>query len=317
MGVFRVKIEIGDPSGQRFESVDAVVDTGASYSQAPKSLLNRLNVKPHIEEPLVTADGREVPSQIGIAYIRINGTSLPSLVVFEEETAPVILGAHALEGFLLGVDPVAKRLIPVRGYRLARKKKAGIENINNSLTICCTINGKSFEENVPSGATLLEWLRYQLRLSGTKEGCGEGECGACTVLVNNRPVNSCMMMAVQANGCDIVTVEGLADRWGEELHPVQEGFIDKGGVQCGFCIPGMVVSAVATLEKCPEANLDEIKMGLSGNLCRCTGYEKIFQAVEQAREKMRSRVKSVPSFGGKKKAPERPLPRRKPELVKV
>lgn len=178
--------------------------------------------------------------------------------------------------------------------------------LKKSLSAKFNLNGKTIEAMVPVGATLLEFLRYHLRLTGSKDGCGEGECGACTVLVNNRPVNSCTMMAVQVDGCDVVTVEGLAKRWGEgDLHPVQEGFIDKGGVQCGFCIPGMVVSSVATLEKCPDANLDEIKNGLSGNLCRCTGYEKIFRAVEQARDKM------------KKKIPEKASPKRKPELVRV
>lgn len=157
-----------------------------------------------------------------------------------------------------------------------------------TLHIKFTLNGKKVEAEAPVGATLLEFLRHQMRLTGTKEGCGEGECGACTVLVNNRRANSCLMMAVQVDGCDVVTVEGLAKLWGKgELHPVQEGFIDQGGVQCGFCIPGMVVSSAATLEKNPNASRQEIKTGLSGNLCRCTGYEKIFCAVEQAQKKMR------------------------------
>mgnify|MGYP001593216704 CR=1 FL=1 len=152
-----------------------------------------------------------------------------------------------------------------------------------------SLNGKPVTAQIPCGATLLEFLRSYLRLTGTKEGCGEGECGACTVLVDGRPVNACMMMAAQVGGHEVVTVEGLCDRWnGEGLHPVQKGFIDKGGVQCGFCIPGMVVSAVSTLEKCPDADLNGIKAGLSGNLCRCTGYEKIFRAVEQARDEMKS-----------------------------
>lgn len=206
--------------------------------------------------------------------------------------------------------------------------------MDRKLPIKFSLNGKEIKTEAPGGATLLEFLRYHLRLTGSKEGCGEGECGACTVLVNNRPVNSCMMMAVQANECEIVTVEGLAKRWnpspysspargegsflspsplrgegvGEgKLHPVQEGFIDKGGVQCGFCIPGMVVSSVATLEKCPDANLNEIKNGLSGNLCRCTGYEKIFRAVEQARDKMKEKLP----------VKAKPLPKKRTELVKV
>lgn len=136
----------------------------------------------------------------------------------------------------------------------------------------------------------MEWLRYGMRLTGTKEGCGEGECGACTVLVDGEPVNSCLMMAAQADGKEIVTIEGLAQNG--ELHPVQKGFIDQGGVQCGFCIPGMILSAAWLLRKNPEANLEEIKTGLSGNLCRCTGYEKIFRAVEQAREEIQEKKKT-------------------------
>lgn len=304
MGVFSVKIELGDLFGQKFVTLNAVVDTGASYTQAPASFFNRLGIKPQSKDIMLTADGREVLSELGHARIRVHDREGISTVVFAEENAPVILGAQALEDLRLGVDPLAKKLIPVRGFRLAHLNSTR-EKKNSSLTITCTINNKKFEGDVPVGARLLDFLRTHLRLTGTKEGCGEGECGACTVLVNNRPVNSCMMMAVQANGCDVVTVEGLAERWGDELHPVQEGFIDQGGVQCGFCIPGMVVSSVATLEKCPDANLEEIKAGLSGNLCRCTGYEKIFRAVEQARDKMQS--KTLP-----KRAPS---PKRKPETV--
>jgi aerobic carbon-monoxide dehydrogenase small subunit len=153
-----------------------------------------------------------------------------------------------------------------------------------------TLNGRPVSADVSAGWTVLEMLRKHFRLTGSKEGCGEGECGACTVLLDGRPANACLMMAAQLDGADLVTIEGLCA--GEELHPVQRGFIDKGGVQCGFCIPGMVMSAAALLEKKPDASLDDIKSGLCGNLCRCTGYEKIFRAVEQARDEAKAAPKT-------------------------
>jgi carbon-monoxide dehydrogenase small subunit len=143
------------------------------------------------------------------------------------------------------------------------------------------LNGKPASAEVPAGMTLLGMLRRHFRLTGAKEGCGEGECGACTVLVDGEPVNSCLSLAAQADGAEVTTVEGLAGADGS-LHPVQEGFVDNAAAQCGFCIPGMVLSAVALLRKKPKASREDMKAGLSGNLCRCTGYEKIFRALEQA-----------------------------------
>jgi carbon-monoxide dehydrogenase small subunit len=129
-------------------------------------------------------------------------------------------------------------------------------------------------------ARLLDVLREELRLTGTKEGCGEGECGACSVLINGALVNSCLIPVLQAEGTEIKTIEGIAD--GEQLHAVQEAFIACGGAQCGICTPGMVIAAVNLLERTPQPTEAEIRAGLAGNLCRCTGYVKIFEAVVYA-----------------------------------
>jgi len=128
---------------------------------------------------------------------------------------------------------------------------------------------------------LLDVLREQLRLTGTKEGCGEGECGACSVLMNGRVVNSCLVPAAQAAGCSIKTIEGIALS-NDQLHAVQQAFIECGGAQCGICTPGMIIAAVSLLEKNPNPDEAEIRNGLAGNLCRCTGYMKIFESVVQA-----------------------------------
>ncbi len=143
-----------------------------------------------------------------------------------------------------------------------------------------TINGRDTEVDAHPMARLLDVLREDLELTGTKEGCGEGECGACTVLVNGEPVCSCLVAAGQAQGRDVVTVEGLAA--GDRLHPVQEAFVEAGAVQCGFCTPGLVVAAADLLARVPSPSDDEIREALSGNLCRCTGYQKIFDAVRLA-----------------------------------
>jgi len=128
---------------------------------------------------------------------------------------------------------------------------------------------------------LLDVLREQLRLTGTKEGCGEGECGACSVLIDGRVVNSCLVPAAQAAGCSIKTIEGIALS-NDQLHAVQQAFIECGGAQCGICTPGMIIAAVSLLEKNPNPDEAEIRNGLAGNLCRCTGYMKIFESVVRA-----------------------------------
>ena len=131
-------------------------------------------------------------------------------------------------------------------------------------------------------ARLLDVLREEMHLTGTKEGCGEGECGACAVLMNGAIVNSCLVPAIEADGADIRTIEGIAS--GAQLHAVQEAFLECGGAQCGICTPGMVIAAVALLERHPHPGDAEIREGLAGNLCRCTGYQKIFAAVVRACE---------------------------------
>ncbi len=140
-----------------------------------------------------------------------------------------------------------------------------------------TINGQSHTLNTPPMARLLDVLRHDLGLTGTKEGCGEGECGACSVILNGVLVNSCLVPVAQTNGATICTIEGVAQDG--QLHPVQQSFLKHGGAQCGICTPGMTLAALQILEKNPHPSLDEIKEGLSGNLCRCTGYQKIFEAV--------------------------------------
>jgi carbon-monoxide dehydrogenase small subunit len=126
--------------------------------------------------------------------------------------------------------------------------------------------------------TLLRVIRDELGLTGTKEGCGEGDCGACTVLVDDRAVNSCLILAVDVDGKAITTIEGLAQ--GDELHPLQKAFLDKGAVQCGFCTPGMILTAKALLDQHPHPTEEEIRFAIAGNLCRCTGYVKIVQAIQ-------------------------------------
>lgn len=148
--------------------------------------------------------------------------------------------------------------------------------------ISITVNGEKKTLSIDVNLRLLDLLRDELGLVGTKEGCGEGECGACTVIMDGETVNSCMVMAFQADGSDIITIEGL-EKDGK-THPVQKGFIEAGAVQCGFCIPGAVLSTKALLDKNPNPNRDEIREGLSGNLCRCTGYNKMIDAAEKAME---------------------------------
>jgi len=147
------------------------------------------------------------------------------------------------------------------------------------MTLMCEINGRTVQLEVPSGRRLLDVLREDLGLYGTKEGCGEGECGACTVLVNGRPVLACLTVAAQVHGRSVLTVEGLS---GPRLHALQQAFIDAGAVQCGFCTPGLVMAAYALLQERPEPTPEEIRVYLSGNLCRCTGYTQVVEAVRLA-----------------------------------
>ena len=153
---------------------------------------------------------------------------------------------------------------------------------NHSITV--TVNGSEEYLTVPSNMTLLRMLREQLALTGTKNGCEAGECGACTVLVDGEPVNSCMMLAVEVDGREVTTVEGLARLYGDgkQLSPLQEAFVEHNAVQCGFCTPGMLISAHALLERSPDPTGEEIREALVGNLCRCTGYLRIIQAVQTA-----------------------------------
>ena len=146
--------------------------------------------------------------------------------------------------------------------------------------ITLKVNGNSYKMNVDTRMTLLEAIRDKIGLTGTKEGCSVGECGTCTVLMDGKPIYSCLMLAVEADGKEILTIEGLATP--EGLHPIQKAFIEHGAVQCGFCTPGMVLSAKALLDENPNPTKEEIREAISGNLCRCTGYQKIIEAIEEA-----------------------------------
>lgn len=146
-------------------------------------------------------------------------------------------------------------------------------------TIKMTVNGQVHEVSIDIRETLQEVLRHRLQLTGLKIGCGVGECGACTVLFNGKPVDTCIMMAIQANGADIVTVEGLADEHGE-INSMQRAFIEHGAVQCGFCTSGLVVTASKMAETGKRYTRDEIKREIAGNLCRCTGYQHVVDAIE-------------------------------------
>ncbi len=152
-------------------------------------------------------------------------------------------------------------------------------------TIQITVNGQPNEIEVDPWRTLLEILRDQLNLTGTKQSCAEGHCGACTVLVDGEAVNACLMLALEANGCDILTIEGLSE--GGKLTPIQEAFVNYGAVQCGFCTPGMIMATKVFLEDNQDPSDEEIKKALAGHLCRCTGYVQIIDAVRAAAEKER------------------------------
>jgi carbon-monoxide dehydrogenase small subunit len=149
-----------------------------------------------------------------------------------------------------------------------------------------TINGIEHEVAVPAHRTLLELLREDLGLTGTKQGCGEGDCGACVVLLDGVPVSSCLVLALEAAGCRVTTIEGVAA--GAELHPLQQAFLEAGAVQCGFCTPGMILVAKSLLDRSPAPSEHEVRLAVSGNLCRCTGYQKIVEAILLAAERLRS-----------------------------
>jgi len=152
-----------------------------------------------------------------------------------------------------------------------------------TVEVAVAVNGRPVRRRVRADQRLLDVLRDDLRLTGAKEGCGKGECGACTVLVDGQAVDSCLVMAYQADGAAVETIEGLGER---ALHPLQESFIEKGGVQCGICIPGMILAAKALLDQHPRPSRAEIAAALCGNLCRCTGYTPILDAVEDAAEQL-------------------------------
>ena len=150
------------------------------------------------------------------------------------------------------------------------------------IVINVTVNQKNYELAVEPNMTLVDMLREELRLTGTKKGCGLGECGACTILLDGQPVSSCVMLAVEAHNRKIVTIEGLETEKG--LHPIQQAFVEKGAIQCGFCTSGMVLSAKALLDDHPHPEEQDIRKAISGNLCRCTGYQKIVEAVQSVSE---------------------------------
>jgi xanthine dehydrogenase YagT iron-sulfur-binding subunit len=174
-------------------------------------------------------------------------------------------------------------LAPLRGQTIATRK--GRVPVYERKTITLTVNGRKIDLAVEANETLLDALRDRLDLTGAKKVCDRGECGGCTVLLDGVPVYACMTLAVRADGKTVKTVEGLAA--GGRLHPVQEAFIEKDGYQCGYCTPGFIMTTSAFLEKNPAPSLDEIKQALSGNLCRCGNYAKIYGAVEAAAKKMK------------------------------
>ena len=157
-----------------------------------------------------------------------------------------------------------------------------------AVQVSCRVNGEDVTVTGHPMSRLLDVLRTSLHLTGTKEGCGEGECGACSVLIDGRLVNSCLVPLLQAQGTSIVTIEGVASD--DELHAVQQSFIEHGGAQCGICTPGMVLAATNLLARVPDPSMDDIRVALSGNLCRCTGYMRIFESVLAAVRKPSART---------------------------
>jgi len=157
-----------------------------------------------------------------------------------------------------------------------------------SITINTTINGKPVSASAEASTSLLELLRDTLEMKGTKLCCNTGECGACTVIFNGKPINACVTSAADANGAQITTIEGLAD--GDKLHPVQQAFIDTGAVQCGYCTPGYIISVKALLDRTTKPTAEDIEEAVSGNICRCTGYAKIIDAIHLAADRIAGRA---------------------------
>ena len=156
----------------------------------------------------------------------------------------------------------------------------------NKKPLQMTVNGRQRQLLVAPYYSLLDTLRDELQLTGTKKGCDEGDCGACTILLNGKPVTSCLILALSAQDADITTIEGLAPT--EALHPVQQAFIERGGLQCGFCTPGLIMAATGLLQENPSPTEEEVKFAIGGNLCRCTGYTKVVEAIILAAERMES-----------------------------
>ena len=152
--------------------------------------------------------------------------------------------------------------------------------------ITTTVNGEVYTRVINVNMTLVEFLRDELNLNGTKEGCDEGECGACTIIFDGHPYNSCLVLAVEADGHEITTIEGMAQS--DKLHPIQEAFLEVGAVQCGYCTPGMVLSAKVVLDEFPNPTEEQIRTGIEGNICRCTGYNRIVSAIQLAAAKINS-----------------------------
>jgi carbon-monoxide dehydrogenase small subunit len=157
-----------------------------------------------------------------------------------------------------------------------------MEEIGMKRLIRLIVNDKDYEIAVRPNQTLADVIRNDIGLTGTKKGCEVGECGTCTVILDGKPVNSCLVLAVQANGKNVLTIEGLETDQG--LHPIQQAFVDKGAIQCGFCTPGMILSAKSLLDQNPTPDEKEIRTAISGNLCRCTGYQKIVEAIASVKD---------------------------------
>jgi carbon-monoxide dehydrogenase small subunit len=155
---------------------------------------------------------------------------------------------------------------------------------SDTVRVTCKINGKDYSGNAEPRMLLVHFIRDELNLTGTHIGCDTGHCGACTIMMNGKTVKSCMVLAVQANGANILTVEGLAQ--GEKLHPIQQAFWENHGLQCGYCTPGMLMSSLFLLQRNPDPSDDEIRKGIEGNLCRCTGYVNIVKSIKAAAKKM-------------------------------